>query len=520
MKPSRSSARRVCALALFLASWPARPQAPEAPEARWPIPARAPVVDQAGVLDQETRTALQRIISATEAETGTVMAVLVVRSVEGLSPERLAARVYRTWRLGNAQRDDGLLFLYAVEERWWQLWWGPALGPRVEDPALLAPAQRMLADPAEGPLGQRLVQATALVARAVGASAQAVARPYEMRRDWGRLVVPLVLLGVFAVAGLFVWLQFKGSKTWNRWLQRRVAAGLEGRLLRVEVEGSRLQVRSRHAPLLAVGPLVLFLMMLNGPLTEGVRRWSRGVEGFWCSHEAGGCLAQANGRTVYRIPLQEIDHFEAFATPRDEAVLLAVTRRGNAPLVRGWPVNRVAGVAAKLDAFLADPAAPPLALEHDVAAWIPAAMLGAGALLLALGLAAFWPRRLVVDLAVGRVEFRGPLPGWARPLGAVRAVRVWTPLQEAVETMRRLQKPMPYTRQPDGQAWLVLVDAEGKRLPVTVHLGALLPSFSQGVALEAWPRLEAVALRLAAHLGVPYLERVEAPPGGVVPPPA
>lgn len=519
MSPPHSTTRRACALALLLAALPARPQAPEAPEVRWPIPARAPVVDEAGALDQESRTALQRIISATEAETGTVMAVLVVRTVEGLSPERLAARVYRTWRLGSPRRDDGLLLLVAVEERWWQLWWGPALGPRVADPALLAPAQRVLADAGEGPLGPRLVQATALLARAVGASARAVAQPYEMRRDWGRLVIPLVLLGGLVVIGLLAWLQFRGAKAWNRWLQRRVAAGLEGPLLRVEVEGPWLQVRSRHSLLLAVGPLLLLLMGLNGPLTEGVRRWSRGVEGFWCTHEAGACLVQAGGPTVHRVPLEEIDHFEAFSNLRGEAVLLAVTRGGNAALAQGWPASGLAGVASRLDAFLADPAAPPLSREHDFAGRGPAALLAAAALLLVLGLALLWPRRLEVDLTAGQVALRGTLRGWARPLGAIRAVRVWTPRQEAVETLRRQRKPMPYTRVPDWQAWLVLVDAEGKRLPATVRLGALLPGPSQEIAAEAWPRLEAVARRLAEHLGVPYLERVEAPPGGVVPPP-
>jgi hypothetical protein len=390
----------------------------------------------------------------------------------------------------------------------------------MDDPARLAPARRVLADPEDGPPGRRLVQATALLARAVGASAEAVAQPYELRRDWGRLVVPLLLLAGVVVIGLFIWLQIKGSKAWNRWLQRRVAAGLEGALLRVEVEGPRLQVRSRHAPLLAVGPLVLLLMMLNVPLTEGARRWSRGAEGFWCSQEAGGCLVQANGRTVYRIPLQEIDHFEGFGAQRDEAVLLAVTRRGNVPLLRGWPVARLGGIAARLDAFLADPAAPPVSREHDFAGRAPAAMGMVGALLLALALAIFWPRRLVVDLAARQVELCRPLRAWVRPLGSIRAARVWTALQEQVEVARRLRKPMPYTRLPAGQAWLVLVGAEGKRLPATVHLGTLLPvGLPGGVEVQAWPRLEAVARQLAAFMSVPYLEPAEVPPGGMVPPP-
>jgi len=526
VKPTRSSARRAFALALLLAACPVRAQGSAAPEDHWPVPAYAPVVDETGALDLDSRTALQRIIGATEAETGTRLAVLVVRSVEGVSPERLAERVYRAWRLGSAWRDDGLLLVYAVEDRWWQLWWGPALDPRMDDPARLAPAQRVLADTGDGPPGQRLVQATALLARAVGASAEAVAQPYEMRRDWGRLVVPLVLLAGSAVVALIVWLQIKGNKAWSRWLQRRVAAGLERTLLRVEVEGPRLQVRSRHALLLAVGPLVFFPMMLNGPLTEGVRRWSRGVEGFWCSHEAAGCVVQANGRTTYRIPLQEIDHFEAFGhfegfgAQGDEAVLLAVTRRGNVPLLRGWPVAHVGGLAARLDAFLADPAALPVSREHDFAGRAPAVMVEVGALLLALALAIFWPRRLVVDLAARQVELRWPLRAWVRPLGAIRAVRVWSALQEQVETARRLRKPMPYTRLPAGQARLVLVDAEGKRLPATVHLGTLLSvGLPGGVEVQAWPRLEAVARQLAAFMGVPYLEPAEVPPGGIVPPP-
>lgn len=84
--------------------------------------AAPPVVDQP-VVDPEARlSAADREAVATELgrlrwETGAQMAVLVVGTTDGESIEDYALRAAEAWRGGEAGRDNGLLYVLAVEDR-------------------------------------------------------------------------------------------------------------------------------------------------------------------------------------------------------------------------------------------------------------------------------------------------------------------------------------------------------------------------------------------------------------------
>ena len=102
--------RVACALLLLLATMAA------AAEPVWPrLSGR--VVDGAGVLSQAARDSLTEKLAAHERATGDQMVVATVPSLQGLSVEEFANRLFRAWGLGGADRDDGLLLLVAPSER-------------------------------------------------------------------------------------------------------------------------------------------------------------------------------------------------------------------------------------------------------------------------------------------------------------------------------------------------------------------------------------------------------------------
>jgi uncharacterized protein len=75
------------------------------------------VVDEAGILDPEAEAALARDLEAHERATGNQVVVASLRSLQGLTVEEYANRLFRHWQLGRAKDDDGALLLVAPSER-------------------------------------------------------------------------------------------------------------------------------------------------------------------------------------------------------------------------------------------------------------------------------------------------------------------------------------------------------------------------------------------------------------------
>jgi uncharacterized protein len=75
------------------------------------------VTDMAGALRADTIARLNETISAFERTTGSEMAVVVIRSLDGASIEEAAAKLFELWGIGKKDRDNGLLLLWSTGER-------------------------------------------------------------------------------------------------------------------------------------------------------------------------------------------------------------------------------------------------------------------------------------------------------------------------------------------------------------------------------------------------------------------
>ncbi|WP_412067741.1 TPM domain-containing protein [Rubrivirga sp. IMCC43871] len=75
------------------------------------------VVDLAEVLSPSTEAAITARLAAHEDSTSNQIAVLTIPSLEGAILEEYATDVFRTWGLGQADRDNGVLLLVAVGDR-------------------------------------------------------------------------------------------------------------------------------------------------------------------------------------------------------------------------------------------------------------------------------------------------------------------------------------------------------------------------------------------------------------------
>ncbi|MFG1249897.1 TPM domain-containing protein [Xanthobacter flavus] len=75
------------------------------------------VVDAAHVLDAGTLAALDAKLAAQEAKATDQLVVATVPSLQGTSIEDYANRLFRTWQIGQAKKNNGVLLLVAPSER-------------------------------------------------------------------------------------------------------------------------------------------------------------------------------------------------------------------------------------------------------------------------------------------------------------------------------------------------------------------------------------------------------------------
>ncbi len=79
-------------------------------------PLKRHVTDLAGILTPSELNRLEENLIAFENETSNQIAVLIINSLEGEPIEQYSIRVADQWKLGTADRDNGVLLLIAVQD--------------------------------------------------------------------------------------------------------------------------------------------------------------------------------------------------------------------------------------------------------------------------------------------------------------------------------------------------------------------------------------------------------------------
>jgi uncharacterized protein len=74
------------------------------------------VVDQAGVINAQTRGNLETKLKDLEDKSGIQLVVATVESLQGSDIETYANQLFRFWKLGQAQKNNGVLLLVAPNE--------------------------------------------------------------------------------------------------------------------------------------------------------------------------------------------------------------------------------------------------------------------------------------------------------------------------------------------------------------------------------------------------------------------
>jgi uncharacterized protein len=75
------------------------------------------VTDNADILSTNTRRSLTEQLKAHEDRTTNQIAVLTMSTLGGESIEEYAVSVFKAWKLGQKEKDNGLLVIVALKDR-------------------------------------------------------------------------------------------------------------------------------------------------------------------------------------------------------------------------------------------------------------------------------------------------------------------------------------------------------------------------------------------------------------------
>lgn len=92
-----------------------------------------PVVDQADIIPAAEEAALNAQLLELEKTTGHQLVVATVRDLEGRDVADYGYRLGRAWQIGDAEKDDGVVFLIAPNERRMHIAVGLGLEPVLTD---------------------------------------------------------------------------------------------------------------------------------------------------------------------------------------------------------------------------------------------------------------------------------------------------------------------------------------------------------------------------------------------------
>ncbi|MDP2691804.1 MAG: TPM domain-containing protein [bacterium] len=91
------------------------------------------VNDFANILSDETEQQITEIIQEIKDKTSAEVAVVTIESLEGYEVNSYAVEMGRAWGIGNKERDDGVLFLTAVQDHTTYIATGYGVEPYITD---------------------------------------------------------------------------------------------------------------------------------------------------------------------------------------------------------------------------------------------------------------------------------------------------------------------------------------------------------------------------------------------------
>jgi uncharacterized protein len=167
--------------------------------------------DFAGVVDAQSKAALEQYCAAVEKSTGAQMALVTVKSLEGEPIEAVANAIFHNWGIGQKGKNEGIMLLLVTADRRSRLEVGYGLEPIIPDGLAGSMLDDMRPALRQEHYGEALMAAAqtigSIIAKAKGANISAPL-PRRTHSHPGSIPWPMILGGL----ALLFWLMRAGGR--------------------------------------------------------------------------------------------------------------------------------------------------------------------------------------------------------------------------------------------------------------------------------------------------------------------
>jgi uncharacterized protein len=165
------------------------------------------VVDEANILDPAARAALDDKLAALEAKTTDQLVVVTLKSLQGTSIEDYGVQLGRRWRVGQKDKNNGVVLIVAPNERKVRIEVGYGLEGTLTDAVSRliienAIIPRFRANDFPGGINRGVDDITSVLTGDAAEWQQRAAKRPEAPVNWGSLLVVLLVIFVFGLVFL------------------------------------------------------------------------------------------------------------------------------------------------------------------------------------------------------------------------------------------------------------------------------------------------------------------------------
>lgn len=187
------------------------------------------VSDFAGILSQQSIDSLNNRLGSYEKKSGNEIAVVTVRNLQGTTIEDFAVRLFEKWKIGKSERDNGVLFLIAQQEREVRIEVGYGLEPDLTDAESYGIINNVVTPAFKaGDYDRGITAGTEAMIKAISGEGMPELDPAypggTPKRVGGGSLAWLFYLGTFMVFGIFQWFVSILGRTKSWWLGGAIGA--------------------------------------------------------------------------------------------------------------------------------------------------------------------------------------------------------------------------------------------------------------------------------------------------------
>ncbi|MDE2163741.1 MAG: TPM domain-containing protein [Alphaproteobacteria bacterium] len=170
------------------------------------------VVDDAGILSQDTQEKLTSLLAAMEQQTGDQIVVVTVKSLQGYDIDTYGYQLGRAWGIGQKGKNNGVVITIAPNEHKVRIDPGYGLEGQLTDAqSALIIQNTMLPYFRKGDYDDGVLAGTVQVLQALGAkisNADSLPQPLpdqQQQRHHGGIPIFLIMIFIWIVFGRFFW---------------------------------------------------------------------------------------------------------------------------------------------------------------------------------------------------------------------------------------------------------------------------------------------------------------------------